>query len=64
MAKMKMELLKAYWPEEDVRVNEGTIFEVEAEDAVRLVEEGIAKRAPKEAEVTGSIADGKKAPAK
>lgn len=44
MAKVKVELIRAYWPENDVRVDEGTQVEVEVEDAMKLIEEGAAKR--------------------
>lgn len=42
----RLRLKRAYWPEEDKRVNEGTEFDVtDMDEALRLVEEGIAERA-------------------
>jgi len=43
--KVRLELIRAYWPEEDKRISEGTIFDCDAVAAVDLVESGVAKRA-------------------
>lgn len=43
--KVRLELIRAYWPEEDRRINEGTIFDCDGVDAVDLVEKGVARKA-------------------
>lgn len=43
--KVRLELLRAYWPEADKRINEGTIFDCEAVAAIDLVQNGIARKA-------------------
>jgi len=45
VGKVRLELVRAYWSEDDQRINEGTIFDCDAAAAVRLVEKGIAKSA-------------------
>lgn len=52
---MKLELLRAYWPEEDHRIDEGSIFETDPDKALELVETGVAKRAPAGAVVTAEF---------
>lgn len=42
---VRLELLRAYWPEADKRINEGTIFDCDAVAAIDLVQAGIARKA-------------------
>lgn len=46
MAKVLMQVLRSYWPKEDERVPENLCLDLEADEALKLSEEGIAKRAP------------------
>ena len=51
MGKVLMQVVRSYWPEEDKRVPENLVVEMEAEQALKFSEEGIAKRAPPSAKV-------------
>lgn len=42
---VRLELLRAFWPQEDKRINEGTIFDCDAIAAIDLVQAGIARKA-------------------
>lgn len=42
---VKMELLSAYWPREDERVEAGAIIDLPLDAAMTLLEAGKAKRA-------------------
>jgi hypothetical protein len=45
--KILVEVVRAFWPAEDERVNEGEQVEVSVDDALKLIEDGIAKRVEK-----------------
>lgn len=51
----KLELVRAFWPEADERVDEGTIFEIDAMTAIDLIQSGVAKKADPDAAVTRKI---------
>jgi hypothetical protein len=47
--KIKMVLLRDFWPEEDKRIAAGTVFEAVVDNAMDMLEKGIAKRADRDA---------------
>lgn len=51
--KITVEIVRAYWPDEDNRTNPGETITVEVDEALRLIEEGIAKRVEKKAQPRG-----------
>jgi hypothetical protein len=46
MGKVLMQVVRSYWPEEDKRVPENIVVEMEAEQALKYQEDGVVKRAP------------------
>lgn len=48
--KYEMEIVRAFWPEEDKRVNAGERIHVGADEAFALIEAGIAKRVERKPE--------------
>lgn len=45
--KILVEVVRAFWPSEDNRVNAGEQVEVSVDDALKLIEDGIVKRVEK-----------------
>jgi hypothetical protein len=48
--KYELEIVRAFWPEEDKRVNAGDRIHVDAEKAFALIEAGIARRVERKPE--------------